>query len=555
MADNNTEKKPTREQAVSDLLRLGELLAQHSGPIGDLGLSRPLRPDESIAIKAEVADLERRIEARAYDRTDRTLRAMLDIRRDEILDPILLRCIACVAYYVLDGGRSLPTVAAISKAAGLGDWGTTLSARHEIRQAIIKGKAFYFSDSEYGDGILKVGRDLMKFLSGENRLKIVWTEETLKKEKEEWERRNAKVIRQCPPPDESPAPSAQASPKITPTSGMLDSPKAIFEALRRTVIGMDQVVKKFSVQMAMHLKRVAIIASGAKASTPPVCCLLIGPSGAGKSFLASEFGRISNYPFAIGDMSSVTASAYVGSSIDELFYGFTKKGTKLSDVQRGILFLDEIDKKRTNNRGGDFDAMGSGVQYEILRMLEGTRIQVGGKRGNDSVSRGFVETASMGFILGGAFSSISDALAEKAKVPIGFSGGRNGFDTAPDVRELLLEYFIPELVNRIGSVIVIPPPSLGALVQIATAETGIIQRQNQFLASFDLKIIPSEHAIREIANWAMETKTFARGMRSLTQSLVEQAIFDEHKGELVIGVKHVRKAIEGLRQEPEELQK
>lgn len=224
-------------------------------------------------------------------------------------------------------------------------------------------------------------------------------------------------------------------------------------------------------------------------------------------------------------------------------------------MQRGVLFLDELDKKKTNHRGGDHDATGLGVQYEILKFLEGARIQVGGKRSNE-ISKNFIETFSMAFILGGAFSSISDALAEKknkAKGPIGFSGGSDAVGMAPDVRELLLDYFIPELVNRIGSVIVVPTPSLNQLIQIASASNGIISRQNQFLSSFSLQIQPSKEAVAEIASWALESKTFSRGMRNLLQSMVEDAIFEERTGTLEISDADVRRAIGDLRQEPEGL--
>ena len=268
--------------------------------------------------------------------------------------------------------------------------------------------------------------------------------------------------------------------------------------------------------------------------------------------MAEEAGKLLKVPFCSADMTSVTASSYIGTSVDELFLGFAKKGVALADVETGLMLFDEMDKKRTNQRGGDFDSMGLGVQYEVLKMLEGVRVQVGGKRGNDSVQRGFVETMTMAFVLAGAFSDIEAKLREttKARTPLGFSGKDDESRILPDTRELLLEYFIPELVNRIGSVIVIPPPSLEQLVQIATAPTGILFRLNQFFeTSFSLKVIPSPEAIQAIASWAMESRTFARGMRSLTQSLAEEAIFEERKGEVTIEAGDVRKAIEGLKTE------
>ena len=304
--------------------------------------------------------------------------------------------------------------------------------------------------------------------------------------------------------------------------------------------------------MAMHLKRVAIARSGGTLTSPPVVVLLIGPSGAGKTFLAEEAGKLLKVPFCSADMTSVSASSYVGTSVDELFLNFAKKGLSLAEVETGLMLFDEMDKKRSNQRGGDFDSMGLGVQYEVLKMLEGTRVQIGGKRGNDSVQRGFLETRTMAFVLAGAFSDIEAKLRESARTrtPLGFSGKDDASRIPPDTRELLLDFFIPELVNRIGSVIVIPPPSLNQLVQIATAPTGILSRLNQFyLPSFGIKVIPSAEAIQAIASWALESRTFARGMRSLTQSLVEEAIFEERKGDVVIEAGDVRKAIEGLKTE------
>lgn len=555
MAGDAPESKPTREEAVSDLLRLGELLFQHAFPVGGLGLTRPLRPDESIALKTEIGELETRIEDKACVRSERRLRSMLNLRGDQVLDPLLLRCIACVAFQVMSGGRTRSTVTGISMAAGLGDWETTLSARHAIRHAIIKGNAIYYSDSDREDGILKAGRDLVMFLSGENALPVVWTERSLKEEKEEWERRKVGVAARRIPLARSAEHRlpADAPGSRAPLSDA-QSPKAIFEALRKTVIGIDPVVRRFSVQMAMHLKRVAISRNGGTPTNPPVVVLLIGPSGAGKTFLAEEAGRLLKITFCCADMSSITASSYVGSSIDDAFLGYFRKGVTSSEIQSGLMLMDEIDKKRTNQRGGDFDSVGAGVQYELLRVLEGNRIQVGGKRGSD-IAKGFIETFGMAFILAGAFSDISEKLRDsaKARTPLGFSGGHGASGVTPDTRELLLEYFIPELVNRIGSVIVIPAPSLGQLVQIATSPAGIISNQNQFWASFSLQIRPTPTAVNEIASWALETRTFARGMRSLLQSLAEEAIFEERQGEIVIGAGEVKKAIEGLRGEPEGL--
>ena len=488
--------------------------------------SQPISPEESSTLKAEIAKVETRIESCAYDRGNKTLRAVLDIRKDEVLDPILLRCLASIAFQTLDNGRPRPTVSSVSRSAGL-DCGATISARHAIRHAIIRGNAIYFSDSDYGDGILKCGSDLICLLSGDNALPIVWTEATLKQELEAWQKaKSANVLKKVSAPTESPAPSAQSSPANTAVLGNLGSPKAIYEALRQTVIGMDPVVRRFSVQIAIHLKRVAIMKSGNTTTIPSVCCLLVGPSGSGKTFLAEEFGKLAGLHFAVGNMAEVSSSSYVGASIDELFYGFIRKGVSMQDVQNGgTLFLDEIDKKKVNDSHGQHDSVGEGPQGELLRLLESSgasRFQIGGKRSND-IARGSIRTDGMAFILAGAFSGIEEIIQDKrrSRVPLGFSGSGDNKNMPPDIREFLLNWFIPELLNRINCVIVVPTPSIPQLIQICSAPTGIIARQNQFLASFGLQVQPNPEAIKGLASWALETKTFSRGMRILIQSLVE----------------------------------
>ena len=187
----------------------------------------------------------------------------------------------------------------------------------------------------------------------------------------------------------------------------------------------------------------------------------------------------------------------------------------------------------------------------MLRVLEGADIQIGGRRSNDR-ARMMLSSRSLAFCLAGCFQEITQLMASR-KQPLGFAGDVNGATHAPDVREALASYFLPELCNRISTILYIRPPNLDALIKIASADRGILWRHNEFLLSMGLSLKPDGEAIREICAYAQASKTYARGIRSLIQGLAEEAIFEERKGELAIGVAEVRKAIEGLRGEPEKL--
>lgn len=544
--------RPSSEQVVADLLRLGELLALHARPIGALGLGRRIRQEESIRLKAEIAELEERIETQAYKMTNRALRSVLGLQKDEVLDQTLLRCIAVVAFEALDNFRSVSTVAGVSKAVGLGDWSSTLDARHAIRQAIIKGHTISYSEEGCEGGVLKAGRNLIRFLSGENRLGILWTEESIRLGREEFLRRQGNALKRTSAPDRLSKPVSASLPLPPASLKGCESPKAIFNALRQTVIGMDDTdtLRRFSVAMSLHLRRASQFRQGHIPPGGNQTVLVAGPSGVGKTFMIEEFCKMANIIYTIGNLAECTSSGYAGIDLADILAGLFRTRPKREEVEAGgVVCFDEADKRKSNNRNGDFDATGSGVQAEMLRVIEGTDIQIGGRRTSDG-GRFTLSTRGLAFCLVGCFEGVTLAMDSqaKAKQPLGFGSRVESVGHAPDIREALTTYFMPELCNRIVTVLYIRPPSLEALFQIVTAPNGILAKQNQTLqASGGLTLKPDEQAVKEICAYAHSSKTFARGTRSLLQKLSEDALFEEWRGELVIGAGEVRKAIEGLR--------
>ena len=536
------------EQVVADLLRLGELLALHARPIGALGLGRSIRKEESERLKAEIAELEKRIETQAYENSHQALRSVLGLRKDEVLDLILLRCIAVVAFEALDNFRSVSTVSGVSKAVGLGDWSSTLDARHAIRQAIVKGHTISYSEEGCEGGVLKAGRNLIRFMSGENRLGILWTEEGIRLEKEEFLRRQGNALKRTSAPDRLSKPVPASLPLPPASLKGCESPKAIYNALRQTVIGMDDTdtLRRFSVAMSLHMRRASLVRQGIVPTTPCQTLCIAGESGVGKTFMVEEFCKIANLPYTIGNLAEVTCSGYAGLDLTDIFLGLLRNGAKRADVEAGsIVFLDEADKRKINEHRGDFDCTGAALQAELLRMVEGTDIQLGGRRSN-SGSGVMLSSRGLAFCLAGCFSGVTEAMACK-KRHLGFGSSVENVSHAPDIREALTTYFLPELCNRISTILYIKPPTLGALIQMAIAPHGVLEKQNIFLGGLGLILKPGEDAIRDICSYAHSSKTYARGVRSLFQALAEEAIFEEWKGELVIGAGDVRKAIEGLK--------
>ena len=494
---------------------------------------------------AEIETLERVVETAACNPANRDIRSVLDVRRDLIPDKLDVRIIGFVVWHCLTCGDVGTSVSRASHAAGLGSVEEMLRARQCIRFMLNRDVLVFRGENE-----ILMGPRLVQLISGgSGKLQIVWTEETLKHEAEERQRQKGANLRKSfSPPSTNQTPSAQPSPANVPVPGNLSSPKAIFNALRQTVLGMDDTdtLRRFSVAMSLHMRRANLVRQGIVPTTPCQTLCIAGESGVGKTFMVEEFCKIANLNYTIGNLAEVTCSGYSGLDLTDIYAGLFRNGAKRAEVEAGsIVFFDEADKRKINDHQG-IDCTGSALQAELLRMVEGTDIQLGGRRSN-SGSGMMLSTRGLAFCLAGCFSGVTEAMASK-KRHLGFGSNVENVSHAPDIREALTTYFLPELCNRISTILYIKPPTLGALIQMAIAPHGVLEKQNIFLGGLGLILKPGEDAIRDICSYAHSSKTYARGVRSLFQALAEDAIFEEWKGELVIGAGEVRKAIDGLRQ-------
>jgi ATP-dependent Clp protease ATP-binding subunit ClpX len=544
MTDNPISPKITADQALADLLRLGQKLHQYAYPRGDLGLTRSIRPIEAERLKAEIAELQKRVEVASADKNHRYLRSCLEVLRDQVPDPVLLRVVAYLSWHCLSCEPISPSTAKLTNAAGMGEIEGVLNARRVVRRLVGKGDVLVFKGDGYPGGEILPGVKINRLLTGDSGLSAIWTEETLKAERDQAERSN----------DDTPKPVAsaprQTAPAVltqTPTaSPNLLTARGIFDSLKDQVIAMEQSLMRFSAQMSLHMRRLEQIRKGIRPTVGPIVTLLIGSSGSGKTWMSECFARTCGLPYAVADMSSVSQSCYVGLSIDECFYGLLANKTKPADAQKGILVWDEFDKLCAKGGGGHnmADPQGRSCQAECLKPLEGTKIPLGSRRSNTPYL-GTLDTYETCFILAGAFDGLREMLIEGGRRSMGLGFG-SGAPTGPrgDIREALVNYgFLGQIINRVGAIIVLPDPIPDQIVRIATHPSGLIAKQNAFLGSFGLKLVLTEAAIRHAACWACDTKGYSRAVKTLLGTLTESHLYDDKAGDIQVGVEDVRRAI------------